>query len=48
MGVRKCKSEDFSFLKDKNRSLIMLLLDKIAYSKDPAYLHVLEASVETD
>jgi superfamily II DNA helicase RecQ len=42
MAVRKCNSEDFSFLKNKNRSLILLLLDKIEYSKDPTYIHVLE------
>ena len=38
---RKSNAEDVSFLKDKNRSLIFLLLDKIASSKDPAYICVL-------
>jgi superfamily II DNA helicase RecQ len=42
MAVHKCRSEDCSFLKDKNRSLILLLLDKIAYSKDPTYIYVLK------
>jgi hypothetical protein len=42
MAVQKCKSEDCFFLKDKNRSLIMLLLDKIAFSKDPTYIYVLK------
>ena len=42
MAVRKCASGDCVFLKDKNRSLILLLLDKIAYSKDPIYIHVLK------
>jgi hypothetical protein len=38
---RKSNAEDVSFLKDKNRSLIFLLLDKIASSKDPTYIYVL-------
>jgi superfamily II DNA helicase RecQ len=42
MAVRKCNSKDCSFLKDKNRSLILLLLDKIAYSKDPTYIYILK------
>jgi len=42
LGLGKCSPDDLTFLKDKNRSLILLLLDKIADSKDPAYIHVLE------
>jgi len=33
---------DVLFLKDKNRSLIIMLLDKIEASKDPTYIAVLE------
>jgi len=42
LSLGKCTPGDLVFLKDKNRSLILLLLDKIADSKDPAYIHVLE------
>jgi hypothetical protein len=42
MAVQKCSLEDCLFLKDKDRTLILLLLDKIAYSKDSTYIHVLK------
>ncbi len=42
LALGKCIPDDLTFLKDKNRSLILLLLDKITQSKDPAYIHALE------
>ena len=41
MSIRKCTSEDCLFLKGKNRSLILLLLEKLKESMDPSYIHVL-------
>lgn len=48
LAIGKCTPEDCSFLKGKNRSLITILLDKIAYSKDTAYIHVLEQWEKVD
>lgn len=42
MADQKCSSKDCQFLKGKDRSLILLLLAKIANSRDPSYIHVLK------
>jgi hypothetical protein len=42
LASRECKPGDFAFLKDKNRSLIWRLLEKIANSRNPSYVPALE------
>ncbi len=42
MAKKPVDPESVLFLKDRNRSMILMLLDKIEASKDPGLLHVLE------
>jgi hypothetical protein len=39
---------DMSYLKDRNRSLILTLLDKVEASENPKYVPLLEAWAEID
>lgn len=39
---------DMSYLKDRNRGMILLLLDKVAATKDPKYIPLLEAWGQID
>jgi hypothetical protein len=46
--IKNPSSYDMSYLKDRNRSLIWHLLDKVETSKDPKYLPLLEAWAQID
>lgn len=46
--VTKQPPYDMSYLKDRNRTLIWCLLDKIEARKDPKYLPLLEAWAQVD
>jgi hypothetical protein len=46
--TKKPPSYDMSYLKDRNRSLIWHLLDKVESSKDPKYLPLLKAWAQSD
>jgi hypothetical protein len=48
LASRKCEPDDLTFLKDKNRSLIWRLLEKIATSQDSSLVPALELWKEID
>ncbi len=39
---------DMTYLKDRNRGMILLLLDKVEAARDPKYIPLLEAWAQVD